>query len=72
MSWVNEELTTEGYFEPKKLQEREGMKAKKRRQLANSIVDQWQTDKVIVTLYRELQGTLEAARNKSTSGRGRK
>ncbi|TGJ81677.1 hypothetical protein E0Z10_g7098 [Xylaria hypoxylon] len=50
--------------------EREKMKAKRRRALANSIVDEWQERRVVTSLYGDFKNTLENARNQATTGRG--
>lgn len=53
---------------PEKLAEREKMKARQRRDYANSIVDEWESNGTIKDLYRDFKGQLEAAR---TSKQGR-
>ncbi|KAI1306607.1 hypothetical protein F5Y03DRAFT_135463 [Xylaria venustula] len=68
--WVEERLEDEGWMSPQKLSEREKMKAKKRRVLANQIVDEWQERHVVTALYGDFKNTLENARNQSTTGRG--
>ncbi|KAI0194479.1 hypothetical protein EV127DRAFT_405475 [Xylaria flabelliformis] len=70
--WVEERLEDEGWMTGKKLSEREKMKAKSRRALANSIVDKWQESGVIGALYGDFKNTIENARNQSTTGRGMK
>ncbi|KAJ1337509.1 DUF4211 domain-containing protein [Microdochium nivale] len=67
--YVEEKLDDEGWNKPGKLKEREQMKSKKRRRLANDIVDDWQKRRIIDTLYRGFKNTLEQARNKATGGR---
>ncbi|KAI0455374.1 hypothetical protein F5B21DRAFT_195314 [Xylaria acuta] len=68
--WVEERLEDEGWMTGEKLSEREKMKAKNRRALANSIVDRWQESRVIGALYGDFKNTLENARNQATTGRG--
>ncbi|KAI1755534.1 hypothetical protein F4782DRAFT_488877 [Xylaria castorea] len=68
--WVEERLEDEGWMTGQKLSEREKMKAKNRRALANSIVDRWQESRVISALYGDFKNTLENARNQATTGRG--
>ncbi|KAI1423602.1 hypothetical protein F5Y12DRAFT_756884 [Xylaria sp. FL1777] len=68
--WVEERLDDEGWMLPKKLSEREKMKPKGRRALANSIVDGWQERRVVTALYGDFKNTLENARNQATTGRG--
>ncbi|KAI1742324.1 hypothetical protein F4680DRAFT_46573 [Xylaria scruposa] len=70
--WVEERLENEGWMTGEKLREREKMKAKSRRALANSIVDKWQEKGVIGALYGDFKNTIENARNQSTTGRGLK
>ncbi|KAL7626049.1 hypothetical protein AAE478_002819 [Parahypoxylon ruwenzoriense] len=70
--WVEERLEENGWMRAHKLKERERMKARKRRDLANSIADDWREKGIIANLYRDFKNTLENARNKSTTtGRGR-
>ncbi|KAI1120399.1 hypothetical protein F5Y10DRAFT_127314 [Nemania abortiva] len=68
--WVEERLEDEGWMTGEKLREREKMKAKARRALANSIADNWQEKGVVTALYGDFKKTLEDARNKATTGRG--
>lgn len=68
--WVEENLEVGGHMTAARLQERERMKPKKRRHAANRIVDAWEQDGVIRSLYRDFKGVLQAARDKSTTGRG--
>ncbi|KAI1277612.1 hypothetical protein F5Y07DRAFT_80790 [Xylaria sp. FL0933] len=68
--WVEERLDDEGWMSPEKLSEREKMKAKRRRALANDIVDEWQERGVVSALYGDFKNTLENARNQATTGRG--
>ncbi|KAL1881399.1 hypothetical protein VTK73DRAFT_4159 [Phialemonium thermophilum] len=67
--WVTMSLEAQKYMEPKKLKEREQMKAKKRYRLVDQIVEKWATDGTLKSLYGEFKRALEAARNKSTTGR---
>ncbi|KAI1393252.1 uncharacterized protein F4822DRAFT_5421 [Hypoxylon trugodes] len=69
--WVEERLEEDGWMNAKKLKERERMKARKRRDLANHIVDEWREKNIIASLYRDFKNTLEDARNKATTGRNR-
>lgn len=66
--YVEEKLDDEGWNKPKKIAEREKLKAKKRRRLADGIVDDWQERKIITSLYNDFKRTLEEARNKATTG----
>ncbi|RYP72412.1 hypothetical protein DL771_004207 [Monosporascus sp. 5C6A] len=69
--WVEGRLEDEGWTSARRVQERERMKPKKRRALANSIVDGWVERGVVRALYGDFKLTLENARNKATTGRGR-
>ena len=69
--WVIDQLENEGYLTPDKLAEREKMKAKKRRDYANELVDGWEATGILKTLYRDFKGQLEAARE-SKQGRWEK
>lgn len=66
--WVTDTLNGEGYFAPKKLAEREKMKAKHRRRCANDIVDLWEKHDQIKDLYRDFKQNLETAREASNQG----
>lgn len=68
--WVEERLEDEGWMTGEKLSERERMKAKSRRALADSIVDDWQKRGIVNSLYGDFKNSLEAARNQATTGRG--
>ncbi|OTA61965.1 hypothetical protein K449DRAFT_370261 [Hypoxylon sp. EC38] len=69
--WVEDHLEQDGWMDAKKLKERESMKARKRRDLANKITDGWREKNIIASLYRDFKNTLEEARNKTTTGRNR-
>ncbi|KAI0002739.1 hypothetical protein F4779DRAFT_630915 [Xylariaceae sp. FL0662B] len=68
--WVEERLEDEGWMSANKLREREKMKARRRREIANDVVDGWQDTGTVSALYRDFKNTLENARNKATTGRG--
>ncbi|KAJ8121208.1 hypothetical protein O1611_g10162 [Lasiodiplodia mahajangana] len=68
--WVEEHLEDEGWMAGPKLSEREKMKAKARRALANRIADDWQERGIVAALYGDFKKTLENARNQATTGRG--
>ncbi|KAI1406971.1 hypothetical protein F5Y13DRAFT_143279 [Hypoxylon sp. FL1857] len=69
--WVEDQLEQDGWMDAKKLKERERMKARKRRDLANKITDGWREKNIIPSLYRDFKNNLEEARNKSTTARSR-
>ncbi|KAI1099168.1 hypothetical protein F4804DRAFT_93108 [Jackrogersella minutella] len=67
--WVEDRLELDGWMDAKKLKERERMKARKRRDLANRIADGWREKKIVTSLYREFKNRLEVARNHRLQGR---
>ncbi|KAI0114698.1 hypothetical protein F4814DRAFT_416743 [Daldinia grandis] len=69
--WVEERLEDDGWMAAHKLKERERLKARKRRDLADGIVDGWREKGIVAALYKDFKSTLESARNKTTGGRGR-
>ncbi|KAI8958007.1 hypothetical protein F5Y11DRAFT_337663 [Daldinia sp. FL1419] len=70
--WVEERLQDDGWMTANKLKERERLKARKRRDLANNIVDGWREKGIVAALYKDFKSTLESARNKTTTrSRGR-
>ncbi|KAI1267284.1 hypothetical protein F5Y18DRAFT_379744 [Xylariaceae sp. FL1019] len=69
MEWVDQRLEDDGWGGAQKVTEREKMKPKRRRELANSIVDSWSERGVVAALYRDFKKTLEDARSKGTTGR---
>lgn len=69
--WVEERLDDEGWNTPARIQEREALRPKKRRALADSIVDAWRRQGVVDALYADFKATLEEARSKATTGSGR-
>ncbi len=71
MEFVEDRLEQSGLFEPEKLRQRNKMKPKKLRDLANSVVDEWGEGGTIQALYRDFKGVIENARNKSTTGGAR-
>lgn len=60
--WVVNSLENEGHLEPSKLAARDKMKPKQRLKNANHIVDSWEANGQIKSLYRDFKGQLEAAR----------
>ncbi|TPX09486.1 uncharacterized protein E0L32_009374 [Thyridium curvatum] len=72
MDWVGENLERQGLMTAAKLKEREKMKGKKRRRLANETVDQWEASGVIKALWGDFKKNLEEARTKSTTVVGRR
>ena len=68
---MEERLEDEKHMTAEKLKKREKMSAKKRRKAANKIVDAWLEEGVVASLYGDFNANLEAARSKTTTGRGR-
>jgi len=66
--FIMDKLRGDGWLAAEKLQERDKMKPKQRRDAANQIVDSWQEAGVVKALYGDFKRTLEQARNKSTTG----
>ena len=69
--WVEDHLEQGGWMAAARLKERERLKPRKRRRLANAIVDKLREDHVIAALYGDFKANLEEARNKTTRGNGR-
>ncbi|KAI2469020.1 hypothetical protein F4781DRAFT_396198 [Annulohypoxylon bovei var. microspora] len=65
--WVEERLQLEGWMSADKLKERERMKDRKRRKLANRIADGWRKEGIVASLYRDFKENLRNARNNSTA-----
>jgi hypothetical protein len=61
-------LEAEGYLTPAKIVEREKMKTKQRREYANAIVDDWDKNHQIKSLYNDFKGQREVAREAKGSG----
>lgn len=68
--WVEQRLEADGHMKAAKLKEREKMKSRKRHKAANKIVDAWREEGTTSSLYNDFKSVLQAARDKSTSGRG--
>lgn len=60
--WVVGNLTAEGYLSGRELERKERMKSKQKREYANSIVDKWQENGTIGSLYSDFKRNMEAAR----------
>ncbi|KAI1811502.1 hypothetical protein GGS20DRAFT_103982 [Poronia punctata] len=71
MEFVEDRLEVDGWMTAAKLREREKMKAKKRRALANGIVDGWQSTGVVSALYADFKRLLDSARNQTTTRKSR-
>jgi hypothetical protein len=71
LDWVDTRLHQEGYMLPDRLAEREKMGPKKKYKLVDKILEQWVKNGVVRDLYQAFKGTIEKARNQSTTGRRR-
>jgi hypothetical protein len=71
LDWVDTRLHEEGLMTPERLAKRERMKPKKVYKLVDSILSTWDGNGVLNALYQDFKATLETARNKPTTGRGR-
>lgn len=69
LDWVDTRLHEDGYMSPGKLAERERMRPKQRYKLVDEILKRWVDDGIVKALYQDFKGTIEQARNKSTTGR---
>ncbi|ROW12842.1 hypothetical protein VMCG_00554 [Cytospora schulzeri] len=65
--WVNDYLERGGWLAPEKLAEREKMKAKKRRRLADEIVEDCDQRDIIKRLFADFKHNIEMAQTKDTS-----
>jgi hypothetical protein len=68
--WVVSRLEEEGLCTPKKLAERDKMKSKQRYKYANNIVDRWEAEGIIKTLYKDFKSQKDTARELQTRARG--
>ncbi|GAB1320314.1 hypothetical protein MFIFM68171_10524 [Madurella fahalii] len=69
LDWVDTRLHEDGYMSPGKLAERERMRPKQKYKLVDEILKRWVDDGIVKALYQDFKGTIEQARNKSTTGR---
>ncbi|CZT41106.1 uncharacterized protein RSE6_00796 [Rhynchosporium secalis] len=68
--WVVSKLEEQGYFKPASLATRAKLKANKLMKLANAVVDDWEKDKIIKTLYHDFKIQLDTARELKAQVRG--
>ncbi|KAF2238782.1 hypothetical protein EV356DRAFT_504090 [Viridothelium virens] len=64
--WVIDYLRDEGYLTPDKIVERDGWKVRKRRNFANSVVDEMEDKGEIKRLYRDYRTEIDSAREART------
>lgn len=69
LDWVDARLHKDGYMLPDKLAERERMRPKQKYKLVDEILKRWVDDGTVKALYQDFKGTIEQARNKTTTGR---
>lgn len=69
--WVEDRLEQDGWMKAARVAERERLKPRRRRKLADSIVNGLRDGHVIAALYGDFKQNLEEARNKTTRGNGR-
>lgn len=65
--WVNDFLERGGWLAPEKLAERERMKARRRRKLADEIVEDCDQRDIIKRLFADFKHNIEMAQTKDTS-----
>ncbi|KAI3399066.1 hypothetical protein diail_7866 [Diaporthe ilicicola] len=65
--YVNNSLRAEGWLTPEKLAEQDAMKPKRRRKLADGIVQDWDDNGTIKRLYADFKQNLEIAQAQDTS-----
>nr|POF14320.1 uncharacterized protein c17h9.06c [Quercus suber] len=66
--WVVDWLTKQGYNAPAEVVKRDKLSVRKRRKIANKIVDRMDKEGVVKQLYREFRGNIDVARE-SKQGR---
>lgn len=69
--WVNDFLERGGWLAPERLAERERMKARKRRKLADEIVEDCDQHGIIKRLFADFKHNIEMAQTKDTSSSAR-
>lgn len=62
--WVEARLESEGFFEADQILEREEMRPKLRKKMAEEIVERWADHGVVKGLFADFQNVIENARNK--------
>lgn len=65
--WVNNSLQREGWLAPEKLAEQDGMKPKKRRKLADGIVEDWDERGIVKRLFEDFKQVVKMAQEKDTA-----
>jgi hypothetical protein len=68
--WVVSRLEEEQECTPIKLAERDKMKSRQRHKYANKIVDRWQAQGIIKTLYQDFKTSKDTARELTAQKRG--
>lgn len=65
--WVNNALEREGWLAPEKLVELDRMKRKKRRKVADGIVEDWDDRSIIKRLYADFKENIRRAEERDTT-----
>ena len=65
--WVNNALEKEGWLAPEKLVELDRMKPKKRRKVADGIVEEWEERSIIKRLYADFKENIRRAEERDTT-----
>ncbi|KAK3692035.1 hypothetical protein B0T22DRAFT_1865 [Podospora appendiculata] len=69
LDWVDTTLEKDGHMAPDRLQARLKMRPRKKYKLVDEILETWTQKGILRALYRDFRGTIEEARNKTTTGR---
>ncbi|KAH8812067.1 hypothetical protein F5884DRAFT_784282 [Xylogone sp. PMI_703] len=70
--WVVDNLRGEGYLSGEELAKKERLKSREKREYANAIVDKWENEGTIRSLYTDFKRNMEAARATKTQRYGRR
>lgn len=65
--YVNNTLQAEGWLAPEKLAEQDQMKPKRRRKLADGIVEGWDQRGILKRMWADFKNTLEVAQTQDTT-----
>ncbi|KAL2075427.1 hypothetical protein VTL71DRAFT_370 [Oculimacula yallundae] len=68
--WVVSKLEEQNYLTPESLAARSKLKTNKLMKFANSVVDKWESEKIIKTLYHDFKMQLDTARELKAMARG--
>lgn len=65
--WVGNMLEKEGWLAPEKLAELDRMKSKKRRKVADGVVEDWDASGIIKRLYADFKENIRRAEERDTT-----